>query len=548
MKKVIPAIITLLMISSLVASQQLFFSTIESNIRVVSGDYKEGTLTIVNNADKEFQVVSYRRYYVVDENHEEVSGIKLEVYKPTGEPVSSGVIYTYWKSGEKKTLRYKIYVDESVKPGKYTLFIVLWGFLESGEINIITVPVPLEVTDIPLIFKEIHVQIKERGVPAFHVLNGETLEVYSTIYNLKTSPVSIKGSVYLEKDGKQYLKKDIAIDLTPGENSVQITLPIPYDLPSGQYKLVYTLTYSKGTYSFSKEIYVSFGVDLVEISLEKTQIMEDDSNTAYFTILSERVIPVNLSIEVYGINNEHIYNQTKEITLNKGSNVVRVTLPPLPPGYKKITGKISFRDIILDQDYSSYDVLAYPKIESISYKKLPTGEVKFLVKLSNKNPYEIRGILYYSFFGVNGTVLKASKDLILAPRENEVEFVVKLPLGKIEYEISLESYGKEQKVYGALKLESPTPSTTSSTQSSPSSTSSSSSSSTVPLEESSTKYYAVAIALSLLLLLALVGYYLKSQKSKRRRKRPKPRRKSPLGRFKKPKEPEIREYKELPKK
>jgi len=551
MKKIITTIMTLLMISSLVSSQYLFFSTLESNIIIVSGDYGEGTLTVVNNGDKEFQVVSYRRYYAVDENNKEVSGIRLEIYKPTGELISPGVLYTYWKPGETRILRYKIHVNESVKPGKYTLFIIFWGFSGSGEISIITVPVSLEVTDIPLIFKETLVRIKERGVPTFHVLNGETLEIYSTIYNLKNSPVSVKGSVYLEKNGERYLKKEIAVNLTPGENSVQVNIPIPYDLPSGQYKLVYTLIYPKGTYLFSKEFYISFGVDLVEISLEKTQIMEDESNTAYLTILSERIIPVNLSIEVYGTNNEYMYNQTKEITLNEGSNVAKVTLPPLPSGNKKIIGKILFRNIILDQDSSDYDVLAYPKIEKVSYQKLSLastkGQIKFLVEISNRNPHEMKGTLSYSFFGVNGTILKASKDLILIPGKNEIEFIVEVPLGEIGYEISLESNGKEQKVRGTLKLELPSSTTTSSTQSSSSLTSSSSSQ--VPPEESSTRYYyAVAIASLILVFLLLFGYYLKHKKPRRKRKRPKPKRKSPLGRFRKPKKPEIREYKELPKK
>ena len=550
MKKIITALIILLMTSSLVSSQYLFFSTVESNIIIVSGDYREGTLTIVNNEDKEFQVVSYRRYYTVDENNKEIHGIRLEIYKSTGEPISPGVIYTYWKPGEARTLRYKIHVNESVKPGKYTLFIILWGFSESGEISIITVPVSLEVTDIPLIFKETLVRIKERGVPTFHVLNGEILEIHSTIYNLKNSPVSVKGSVYLERDEKQYLKKDMRVNLTPGENSVQINVPIPYELPSGQYKLVYTIMYPRGTYLFSKDFYISFGVDLVDVSLEKIQIMEDESNTAYLTILSERIIPVNLSIEVYGSNNKHIYNQTKEIMLNEGSNVVRVDLPPLPPGSKKIIGKIAFRNIVLDQESSNYDVLAYPKIKKVSYQKLslvPTkGQVKFLVEISNRNPHEMKGTLSYSFFGVNGTILKSSKDLILMPGKNEIEFTVELPLGEIGYEISLESYGKEQDVRGTLKLELPRPTTTSSTQSFSSLTSSSPS--RVPPEETSTKYYAVAIALFILLLLLLFGYYSKHKKPRRKRKRPKPRRKSPLGKFRKPKKPETREYKELPKK
>jgi hypothetical protein len=550
MKRIISTItLILLMLSSLVSSQYLFLSTREDRVTIVSGDYKEGILTIMNNGDKEFQVVSYRRYYVVDENNREVSGISLELYKPTGELISPGVIYTYWKPNETRTLRYKIYVNESVEVGRYTLFIVFWGFLGSGETDIITVPISLEITDIPLVVKETTVQIKERGISTFHVFNGETLEVHSTIYNLKNSPVYVSGSLYLEQNGKHYLKKDIAVTLTPGENLVQVGISIPYELPSGEYKLVYVLTYPKGTYLFSKNFYVYFGVDLVDISLERTQIMEDESNTAYFTILSERIIPVNLTLEVYGANNERIYNQTEEIILTKGSNIAKIQIPPLPPGSRKIIGKISFGHIELDQGSSSYEVLAYPRIENVSYQKLSLapnkGQVKFLVKISNRNPREIKGTLSYSFFGINGTILKSSKDITLSPGNNEVEFITELPLGEIGYEISLGSNGKEQKVQGTLKLELPSSTTTSSTQSSSSSTPLS----TSPASPEGTplKYYVVVIVLLVLFFLLLFGYYSKP-KSSRKRERPRPRRRSPLGKFKKPKKPEIREYNELPKK
>jgi len=51
----------------------------------------------------------------------------------------------------------------------------------------------------------------------------------------------------------------------------------------------------------------------------------------------------------------------------------------------------------------------------------------------------------------------------------------------------------------------------------------------------------------LALLFAVVLYYAKGKEEPKKRTRPKPKRRSPLGRFKRPKKPKFPEKKELPK-
>jgi len=60
MRGVLVVFMTFLIISSVASSQTLLFSTVEEKILVVSGDYREGSLTVVNNADKDFQIVTFR--------------------------------------------------------------------------------------------------------------------------------------------------------------------------------------------------------------------------------------------------------------------------------------------------------------------------------------------------------------------------------------------------------------------------------------------------------------------------------------------------------
>ncbi|USH00204.1 hypothetical protein K1720_01630 [Thermococcus argininiproducens] len=552
MRRKLIVLIVLLLITSMVSSQTLLFSTLEEKIVVISGDYKEGTLTLINNADKDFQIVTFRRYYVLDSKNNEISGITLEIYKPDGEPLSTGVLYTYWKSGEERTLRYKIYVNESVKPGTYTLFMVLWGFLSSGDLRVIQIPVTLEITDVPLMFKEAFVEVKERSVKTNRILTGETIVIYSTVHNLKNSPVSINGTAYLEKNGKRYLKTDIAMNLTPGDNSLQVEIPIPYDLQAGEYRLIYKLEYSKGTYLFSKVFYITFGVDLTAISLEKTEVMEDEKNTLYLTLFSERDIVVNYTIEVYGVNNELLHNSTKAIKIEKGSTIIQDEIPSLSPGSKKIMSKISFGKITLDQGSISYNVLAYPQIENILYKEISLNEnkatVQFSITLSNANSKEVVTKLSYRFFRPNETIHKGSRDLSLSPGENYVNITLELPIGeKIYYEFSLIQNNKEQKISGDLEIKPPAPPTSTFSQSSTPLTSTTNTTIPTPAPQQRNILTYIAILLIIIFLVLLI-LYLKPAPSKKRRERPKPKRRSPIGKFKRPKEPEIKEYRELPKK
>ncbi|NJE08215.1 hypothetical protein E3E31_06720 [Thermococcus sp. M39] len=540
MKRVTLIIAVVLLLLPLASAQFVIFSS-QGEILVLTGDYTEGTFTLKNDQNFDFKVVSFRKYVVLDEKLNEVGGFRLELQK---------TIYNDWKSGESREIDYTLFVNESVKPGNYQIVLTFWGFLESGDIYIITAKVPVKVVDKPLIFKEAITYVKERPFSSNYVLNGETIVVYSHVENLKNSIISLKASAYLERDGKKYLLMTKVVNLTKGDNIVRFELSIPYDLPSGNYKLVYLLEYPGGTYSFSKEYYIQFGVELSALSLKSTQVMEDSQNEAYVTITAERDIKFNVTLLTYDKNGELLRKYAETVQLQKGTNIVRFTLSAAPPGEVKVLVKVTYDGVSLGEKSTAYYVIAYPKIDSIIYHTLDGGKIEFIVVVMNENQGKIEGVLSYKITAANGTLYKGSKEVVLTSGKNEIRLEFTLPEGEAKYQFVLSSFDKESIREGTVYVKKQTPTQTLSSTSSSSTirTKETTSSQAESVGKSEKKnwilYFVVALAV-VFLVVALVGL---RKPSKRRRERPKPKRKSPLGKYRKPKIPKFIEKRELPKK
>ncbi|ADT84650.1 COG1361 family protein [Thermococcus barophilus] len=540
MKRVTLIIAITLFLLPLASAQFIVFSS-QGEILVLSGDYTEGTFILKNDQNFDFKIVSFRKYVVLDERLNRVEGFRLELQK---------TIYNEWTSGETREISYKLFVNESVKPGNYQIVLTFWGFLESGDIYIITAKIPVKVIDKPLIFEEAITYVKERPFSSNYVLNGETVVVSSHIKNLKNSIIPLKASTYLERNGKKYLLVTKTVNLTKGDNIVRFEIPIPYDLPSGNYKLVYLLEYPGGTYSFSKEYYIQFGVELSALSLKSTQVMEDFENEAYVTLTSERDIKVNVTLLTYDKNGELLHKYAETVQLQKGTNIVRFSLPSAPPGEVKVLVKVTYDGIFLGERSATYHVMAYPKIDSVTYRILYNGKVEFTVAIMNENSKKIEGVLHYKITAANETLYKGLKDITLFPGENKVRLEFTLPEGEAEYQFVLSAFGKNTIKEGTVYIEKQTPTQT---------LSSPSSSSTIKTKETTSQLiggehkekktwvmYLVGILIAAVLTAVLIGL-VKSDK-KKKRKRPRPKKKSPLGKYKRPKIPKFVEKRELPKK
>lgn len=541
MKKIILIIAVLMVLLPIASAQFVIFSS-QGKILVLAGDYTEGTLTLKNDQNLDFKVVSFRKYVVLDEKLNEVKGFKLELQK---------TIYNNWKAGESREINYNLLVNESVEPGDYQIVLSFWGFLESGDIYIITAKIPVKVLGKPLIFKEAITYVKERPFSSNYVLNGETIIVYSHVENLKNTVISLKALAYLEKDGKRYLVTEKVVNLTKGDNVIRLEIQIPYDLPSGNYKLVYLLKYPGGTYSFSKEYYIQFGVKLSALTLKNTQVLEDSQNEVYVTITAERKLKVNVTLLTYGKGDELLHEYYKTVLLQKGTNIVRFTLPTAPPGVVKILVKLTYDGISIGEGSTTYYIIAYPKIDGIIYNVLDNGKVEFVLTITNDNQKEIESTISYRIIVANETLYKGLRKIMLSPGKNKMQLEFPLPEGEIEYQFILSSFGKESIKEGTIyvKKQIPTQSLSSNrTITTKETTTSSQEEMEGKSERKNWTPYLIGALVIVLSLMIFQMVVVQRKPNRRRRERPKPKKKSPLGKYKKPKIPKFVEKKGLPKK
>ncbi|AHF81054.1 COG1361 family protein [Thermococcus paralvinellae] len=530
MKRVATVIAIVLLLLPLASAQFVFFSS-QGEILVLAGDYTEGTFILKNDQDLNFKVVSFRKYVILDEKLNEVGGFRLELQR---------TIYNKWASGESREISYKLFVNESVKPGNYQIVLTFWGFLESGDIYIITAKVPVKVLDKPLIFKEAITYVKERPFSSNYVLNGETIVVYSHVENLKNKVIPLKASAYLERNGKKYLLMKKVVNLTKGDNVVRFELSVPYNLPSGNYKLVYLLEYPGGTYSFSKEYYVQFGVELSTLALKNTQVMEDSQNEVYVTLTSERDIKVNVTLVTYDKNNELLHKYTKTVQLQKGTNIVRFTLPSASPGEVKVLVKVTYDGVLVGEKSTTYYVIAYPRIDSVIYHMLNDGRVEFVVVIMNENQEKIEGTISYKIAIANGTLYKGLREIVLSPGRNEIQLEFQLPEGEVKYQFVLSAFNRQNVREGTIYIKKPTPTQSSLTSTSAKITTKETiSSQTESVKKDEMKkiekwalYFVTALTV-IILIVAIMR--IRKPRKRKRRERPKPKRKSPLGKYKKSK-------------
>jgi len=523
-------IMAMVLVLPLASAQFITFPS-RGEILVLAGDHAQGTFVLKNDQNLDFKVVSFRRYAVLDEKLNEVEGFKLELQR---------TIYNEWASGESREISYKLLVNESVKPGNYQIVLTFWGFLESGDIYIITARIPVKVVDKPLIFKEAITYVKERPFSSNYVLNGETIVVYSHVENLKNKVIPLKASAYLERNGKKYLLMKKVVNLTKGDNVVQFELSVPYNLPSGNYKLIYLLEYPGGTYSFSKEYYIQFGVELSALSLKNTQVMEDSQNEVYVTITAERNINVNVTLVTYDKNNKLLHKYTKTIQLQKGTNIVRFKLPAASPGEVKVLVKVTHNGILVGEKSTTYYVIAYPRIDSVIYHMLNDGRVEFVVVITNENQEKIKGTISYKIAIANETLYKGLREIVLSPGRNEIQLEFLLPEGEVKYQFVLSAFNRQNVREGTIYIKKPTPTKSSLTFTSAKNTTKETiSSQTESVKKDEMKkieewalYFITALAI-LIIIVAIMR--IRKPGKRKRRKRPKPKRKSPLGKYKKSK-------------
>ncbi|AEH25543.1 hypothetical protein [Pyrococcus yayanosii] len=532
MKRILIFFLLLFLIPAVSAQYAVF--DVEGEIWVLAGDLHEGSVLLKNDLSVNFDYVIIRKHSILDSEGKEVEGIYVTFRRTR---------FGAWGTGEAKELEYIAFAEADVPPGTYTVSLTLWGFV-GGKIYVIKANIPLVVSDKSLVFHEATSYIEERPFSDV-ALNGESIVVYSHVTNLKSSNVTLRAKAYLVGFQGVVLKEERVLSLEPGDNLIRFELRIPYDLPAGEYELVYELRYEKGEYRYSKKYWVEFGVSVEGFSVESTSTFEGEENVGYVTVISERTIKVNVTVEVYGEDGSNVWSERKEYLLVEGPNMIKVSLPTSSPGKNTVKVEVSYGNVNLGSATGWYTVIAYPRIENVEFdEKGP----QLIVTVENRNNAEVAALLSYRLSWENGRIYKETEEVRIPPGESLLVIPLPKEPGNVTYELSLDALGKTIEVKGTIEItpETPTPTPTKSETETRSKVPGTNTTVTETVEGEKGGYEYL-ILLAFVILAAIVVLLMgRGGRGKKRRQRPRPKRSSPLGRFKPPKPPKSVERRELP--
>lgn len=536
MRKTAVAFVLLMLVMALLplSSAQFVSFTTNDEITLLRGDYSSGTIMLTNAGGFSFKVVSYQKFWVEDADGNKIPGFNLTI-KPT--------IFTDWTSQKTYSVSYNISCVSNVSGGTYTLYLRFLAYTADNSMYIVHATVPLHIIESALNFGVADAYVKERPGSSY-ALNGETVVVFSHVDNIGHSDVTVEASVSLSSNGKVYFFENRTLTMKPGDNLIRFEVPVGYDLPEGTYRLEYRIGYDGGSYRYSREIPVRFGVKLVGLSLQSDVVKLGEKNRAYLTLLSERTVGLNLTVETYR-NGSLVSNTTTPVTVKGGTDVIEAELPTNVSGNLTSIIELTFDGRVIGSGKVSYKVQAPPVIRNVTYERVSDEEVLFKITMENPNYEEVQGEFGYRIVADGNILYKDSLQSVLKPGTNEVSLKFELPVGKVvEYEFTLSAMGETSTSKGELYLQPPAPPTTTTTTTT---TTASNTTTTTPSGASGGLWIGLVIV-AFLLLVAGAFYYTREGGKSKKRTRPKPKRRSPLGRFRRPKEPKFKENKELPKK
>ncbi len=530
---VLSLILVTSLLSPLISGMAMVTFTTEDSIKVLPGDYSSGYIKVQNPSTFDYKLVSFRSYRVTDSSGNPVDFFNFSLRERN---------YGGWNSGDYKLLWYNVSCGAPAKPGIYTLHIRFLGTTLNGELQIVNLKVRVYVVESAVEFYYAKAYVKDRPYSPY-AFNGEIIVVIANLRNLGHRTVDVDESVLVTKGGKVYFSKSDKRILKPGENVLGMDVPVGVYWPEGSYRLKYTISYGNESHDYEREFQVRLGVKVVGVSVKSTEVKKGDKNVAYMTIASERTGKVEIYVKsILGGKLVDSYRRTQVIS--PGSTVLQLPLPTNVTGRVSTGIRVGFLNRTVGSFFLNYTVVAPPGFLNITYEKVGGNKVKFLVEIFNPNGAVVNGSFMYRISSSGNVLYKDSSALSLGPGNNTFTLVFEVPFDKrIDYEFVLSAMGTAERKEGFLYLPKPTPTTTSTS----SSTVTSPSNTTTTQEGGSSGIWKFA-ALVIVVLLVLIGVYLLTmEEPKKKRERPKPKRRSPLGRFKRPKPPEFRENKELPK-
>ncbi|MFA4647522.1 hypothetical protein P8X24_09780 [Pyrococcus kukulkanii] len=520
MRKVL-FILVLLILMPFVNAQVGQFES-EGKVIGLVNSVTSGEFYLTNPLKIKFAHVSIRSAKFFDEEGNEVEGFNIEFQDS---------IFRFWGSGEKKVVKYSLYA-KNVTPGEYLLYIFMWGFTETNQLYLLSVYVPVEVRDKPLIFQDAVSFIKDKP-NAKVALSGDVIVVYSHVTNLASVPINVTARAEIvSQSGKVVTWEEFNQTMNPGDNLIRFELRLPDPLRPGVYKLKYEISYERGVYEYSREYWVDVGISFVDMSIERTNALQGEDNFAYIVISSDRSALIDVNLTVYAPDYS-LENSTK-FRITPGSNILKLKLPTEKPGRHEAGVKVFYKGFEVGEATGDYLVIGFPTLNA------SVKDGRIVVVINNPNAISLTATVEYRITWDDGSLVREAKELLL-PSGNYTFSIGLRREGGFKYVVSLKTLGREVEVEG-VGVVGPS-SITSSTTSFPHSTTTSSLTTTTPSESTTSSATPTTTPPKksntwafLLLLLALVGiagvggYYWLTDSRRKRRKRKKPKRKSPLGR------------------
>lgn len=447
-----------------------------------------------------------------------------------------------WTSGGSMSLPYTV---ECSKPGNYTLNLVFKGIGTNGRIYRFTVPVSFRIVRNPVKISRPILYVQ--GSPAMgNVFNGENVTVAVSITNLASVPVPTKVKMVIVNGSSILLTREKSLTLFSGSKTVRFSFVVPWSWGRGKYRVTLTAISEYGNVSSSRDFEVSPGVSLVNVSLQRSEVFVGQENTLYVTLLSRRALKVNLTVNGKTVKSEQ---------LSVGSSLIEVPLNASEQGVQRLSVEVLHGSLVLGASNVSYISLARPFFSSVNSSATPSS-VSLNVTIVNPNDVTVSVELLEN---VSGVVTSPYTGLVLKPGRNVVhlKFTGVRPNSTVHFRLELLSSSLLLASKTGTISVPPLPKPSSSSEAS-SSTLSSVTSTTRGNATVGWRWAGAISALVIILVFVLIvllrsrrkeeGYVSPWERARKPHvKRKWPSKRSPLGKFRKPEPPEVREGREIPK-
>lgn len=499
---------------------------------LVPGELLSGNMTVVNSAGLNLSVVVYTGY--------SVNG-SLNLSLSLGY-----TIFNNWKAGESQVVPYRIRVPADASPGRYSLSLRFRAMAENGSILSLALTVPVVVKKNPVELRKLSGYVLQRP-DSKNPFNGETLLLTAEVVNLNAYPEGISYSLSVIKNGSQVLSFRGSKVIEPGLHKLSFRIPVGWNWSPGTYRAVLNVSSLRGSEVKVFPFYVSKGVGIVNFSLSSKTVLLGAGLKGYLTLGAERDIDLNVTYSVTA--GSAVFRRSFKVSVSPGTEILEITLPTNVSGNALVEVSLAYGGTTIATVSASYTVMSYPSIANVSFS-FEGKRVRMDVSLRNPNPIPFPVSLYYAVTSGNVTLVSDSKSLTLQPGLSLESFSFVLPKNKT-YGVSVYLSGREgvfDTWNGSLFIPPANVPVTSTSPTSPVNTTGGVSGGRSSLALIVGALIAIAVVIGIFLFSGGKEESLNPwERARKPRSRPKPKRRSPLGRFKRPKLPKFVENRELPK-